>query len=231
MKTLLHIYDTRTGDVKIVDPVKARLNRLRRKIKSWSDALLSYAQKSLIMVTLTYRKSEDWEPRQVTEFIRKVKRQLGDSLIAYAWVCEVQKRGAPHYHIYFVVTPGTRLPKPDTSGLWSYGMSNIQRGRSIYYLLAYTSKAKQKEFSRLPKGARAFSAVILKPLKDKSFYCFRMSHLPQWLREKIDIENVMYYDNLPKRLKTSLGYLWHFVNLYLKSPYKVGVEKIREVKI
>jgi hypothetical protein len=54
-----------------------------------------------------------------------LKKLLGDKLLAYAWVAELEKRGVIHYHIMIVVPPdlviGDDLPYPDEAVLWRYG--------------------------------------------------------------------------------------------------------------
>jgi hypothetical protein len=113
---------------------------------------------------LTYAPEYNWEPNHVREFMLSYKKVLGQNLIAYAWVAELQKRGAVHYHIMLVVPDclsiGDDLPYPDDAGLWSYGFTRIERARTPFYLVTYLGKEYQKDFSRFPKGIRVFAVYI-----------------------------------------------------------------------
>jgi len=105
-------------------------------------------------------------------------------LLAYAWVLEMQKRGAPHYHLLLYVKRGTRIPRPDDK-LWSHGSSRIETARSAYYIVTYTGKEYQK--SNLPAGARMFAAQIYADTVDSAeMLIFRMSTVPAWLRAKLE---------------------------------------------
>lgn len=151
-----------------VDADKARMSRLRRRLywwgKCWVNARGSW---DFIFLTLTYADADAWSPRQVSACIKRIRewaRRRGVP-ISYAWVCELQKRGAPHYHIIIVVPRGVRLPKPDKCGWWSYGYTRIElarhRGGVVAYLQKYMSKGGHvRGEARLPKGARAYAVSI-----------------------------------------------------------------------
>jgi hypothetical protein len=114
----------------------------------------------LKMITLTYKGVDDWQPKDITSFIRKMRTKLGDGLLAYCWVAELQKRGALHYHVLVWVKKGTRIPYPDKAGWWTGGMTSIVKARSPYYVLTYVSKEYQKDFDKFPKGARVYAVKI-----------------------------------------------------------------------
>jgi hypothetical protein len=92
--------------------------------------------------------------------MKEVKRRLGDSILAWAWVAEIQRRGAVHYHVLFVLPQGARFPAPDKSGLWRHGSTSVVKARSHHYLVRYIGKAHQKDLSRYPKGCRLYAASI-----------------------------------------------------------------------
>lgn len=172
-----------TGEYYEVDPFELRLGRLKKRISffsNWKDAVEEMVgEVDTLMVTLTYKGVEDWRPRHVTEFIRKVRRFLGSRMCGYFWVAEMQERGAVHYHVVFIVKKGTKLPKPDQEGYWTYGMTRIEKVHHVYsYLSKYLSKDGQKV--KYPKGIRIFGMSIY-VIKDwvKSW------KLPQWLQERI----------------------------------------------
>lgn len=173
-----------TGEITEVDPLELRLGRMKKRLSffaNWKDAVSEMvADVDTLMVTLTYRGIDDWRPKHVTEFIRKVRRYLGSQMFGYFWVAEMQERGAVHYHVVFIVRKGTKLPKPDDEGYWTYGMTRIEKVNHIYgYLSKYLSKDGQK--ANYPKGIRIFGMSIY-ILKDwvKSW------KLPRWLQERIE---------------------------------------------
>jgi hypothetical protein len=116
-----------------------------------------------IMVTLTYKPGVVYSPRQITEYIRRTCGWLEPRgmLFAYEWVLELQKRGAPHYHVIWWVPFGSRMPMPDLASgrqrkpLWPHGMTRIEPARSgPAYIMKYTSKGSDE--GRFPKGARLY---------------------------------------------------------------------------
>ena len=81
-----------TGETFEIDPSVMRLSRLKKRLSFFADwKKLSeeiIGDTDTIMVTLTYKNVDDWRPRHVTEFIRKVRRFLGWQLLGYFWVAE-----------------------------------------------------------------------------------------------------------------------------------------------
>lgn len=172
-----------TGELYVVDPSQLRLSRLKKRVSffaNWKDAVEEMVNEvDTIMITLTYRGVDDWSPRHITEFIRKVRRFLGSRLYGYFWVAEMQERGAVHYHVVIVVRKGTKIPKPDEEGYWIYGMTKVEKVHHVYsYLSKYLSKDGQK--AKYPKGIRIFGCSIY-VIKDwvKSW------KIPHWLNERI----------------------------------------------
>ena len=173
-----------TGELHEVTPLQLRLGRLKKRLSffaNWKEAVSEMVSDvDVLMVTLTYRNVGEWQPRHVTEFIRKVRRYLGRSLFGYFWVAEMQERGAVHYHVVFVVSQGERLPKPDDEGYWTYGSTRIEKVDHVYtYLSKYLSKDGQK--AAYPKGIRIFGFSIY-VLQD----WVATWKLPEWAREGIN---------------------------------------------
>lgn len=179
-----------------IDSIEARIRRCQRRVHAWATALpkdnrkIRRAQKALnigprlVMLTLTYEDKDAWEPNQIRGFMTFMRRLLGESLLAYAWVVEMQRREAPHYHVLLYVKRGTRIPKPDES-LWHYGSSKIETARNAFYICKYTGKGYQKE--KLPVGARMFAVQIYaESITDAEMIEFRMSTLPTWLRNHVE---------------------------------------------
>ena len=130
-----------TNKVMVLDNFKVRYNRMRKRIADWVEILNPLPDIMFVMLTLTYAPEYQWEPNHVREFMLSYKKVLGENLLAYAWVAELQKRGAVHYHIMLVVPEylsiGDDLPYPDEAGLWSYGFTRIERARTPFYLVTY----------------------------------------------------------------------------------------------
>ncbi|MEO5355290.1 MAG: hypothetical protein H7835_19045 [Magnetococcus sp. XQGC-1] len=127
------------------------------------------------MITLTYAPGNDWKPNHIRDFMLKLRKVMKDGLLAYAWVAELQKRGAIHYHILLYCRG--RVPRPDEMGLWLHGMSRVDIAKTPFYILKYTGKEYQKEFAKFPKGIRVFSVWV----SDKAAKeILKYSTLPVW---------------------------------------------------
>lgn len=173
----------------VIDLWKKRMDDLRKKLQAWaaavSDLWVSDGVKKCF-VTLTYDTqgtlfdASEWSPNHITGYLKALKRRSGVEVLAYAWVVEVQARGVPHYHIVLLYRGS--IPFPDKSGMWKYGMSNIKfKLRSPFYLVKYTGKKHQKDFSKLPEGARAYGCSIYIPELAEQM---RVLLLPPVIRER-----------------------------------------------
>lgn len=182
----------------VVNSQETRVKRCRVRVRSWADTLPKLnrrwrrvlKRKNLgprtVMVTLTYREVDSWRPNHIREFMKALRALLGSNLWGYAWVIEVQQRGAPHYHVMLHTAPGVAIPQPDSSGLWPHGSSRIETARKgPWYLVKYTGKAYQKE--QLPKGARMFAVQVYKTAATPDeLFGFRLSAAPRWLQPFIE---------------------------------------------
>jgi len=179
----MRFYNRVTKQLTQVNPLELRLSRLKSRLSlfaNWAGSVEEMvADSDWIMVTLTYRNIEDWQPRHVTQFLRKVKRVLSPDLFGYFWVAEMQQRGAVHYHVVLAVRHGVRMPKPDDEGLWQHGLTRVELVR---YVFAYMSKYLQKDGqkAKFPKGIRMFGYSFF-ALKDQ----IKFFKLPVWLQEDI----------------------------------------------
>lgn len=187
-----------TGEINEVTSHEIRLGRMRKRLSifaNWKEEVDDYiSEVDVIRVTLTYRGVDDWRPKHITEFIRKVRRYLGKSMYGYFWVSEMQKRGAVHYHVAFVVKKGMRFPKPDDEGYWTYGMTRIEKIRHIYsYFAKYMQKEEQKE--GYPKGIRVFGSSIYVHKEG-----IKMMQKPQWLQQAI-LKLVIETEDTSQRVK------------------------------
>jgi hypothetical protein len=153
----------RTGQILSYDIGWMRYHRMRKAIRAWSGLESGdWGNNSkLAMVTLTYRPGENYSPGDKREFVQKLKRGLGKRLFGYAWVGELQKRGAVHYHVLLKLQKGTIVPHPDQVGWWDHGLTSVtNRVRTPFYLLKYVGKEYQKEFANFPKGMHCFAVVL-----------------------------------------------------------------------
>lgn len=153
-----------TGAFRIVDNFEVRHLLMGKRIRAWADVVRHYEGQGhairMVMVGLTYRQAQDYEAGHIRDFMKDAKRRLGAALLAWAWVCEMQRRGAPHYHVLFVLAAGTSFPYPDRSGMWEHGSTSVVAARSHHYLVRYVGKAYQKDLARYPRGCRLYAASI-----------------------------------------------------------------------
>jgi hypothetical protein len=147
----------------VIDQFAIRLGKMKTRIFDWAMKVEKWREDNpsrLVMLTLTYRKVGDYKPGHIGNYLRNVKIRLGKNLLAFAWVAELQKRGAVHYHVMLLVKPGTDIPKPDKRGYWVHGMSKIETAKTPYYLATYTGKEFQKDLAKYPKSCRLYAVSI-----------------------------------------------------------------------
>jgi len=137
---------------------------MRKRIALWVEILQHVEDMQFVMITLTYSPKFEWEPNHIRTFMQDLRKYLKEDLLAYAWVAEIQKRGAVHYHIMLAVPwnfeVGVDIPYPDQTGMWSYGLTRVEVARTPFYLIKYLGKEYQKDFSRYPKGIRTYAVYI-----------------------------------------------------------------------
>jgi hypothetical protein len=186
----MRIYNRITNETFETDRKKARVRRMQKRVKAWctaiDDLLADFVHYRLVMVTLTYSPDHDWKPLQISEFLKTCRDNLKDDLVGYAWVAELQSRGAVHYHVLLLTRRKAQIPRPDEAGWWRYGSTKIETARSPYYVLRYTGKEYQKMVSNFPKGMRMF-AIWVAPgvLKPGAYWFLRLTALPGWLSGQI----------------------------------------------
>lgn len=109
-----------------------------------------------VMVTLTYADADAWRPNHITDFVRRVQMYAKRRGYTFpnVWVMELQKRGAPHYHVLFWIPARFRIPRADRQGWWAFGSTNTVRVRNaVGYVAKYASKFESKD-AAFPHGAR-----------------------------------------------------------------------------
>ncbi len=112
-----------------------------------------------VFITLTYPSNDDWNPTDISNFLKRydmyAKRSWGLKL-RYCWVAETTKAGVIHYHIVTWIPRNKRLPKPaipikvtykngnvrEYSAPWAYWAKIESVRKSVYqYLVKYISKS------------------------------------------------------------------------------------------
>lgn len=181
---------------------RLRIRRLRKTVRSYAEKIEALNQAStgkrsnryrMTMLTLTYRDDARWEPRDVTDFLQRVRqwcRRRGFKM-RYVWVAEMQEERAatfgvqkPHFHLLIWVPRQFALPKPDKQGWWTKGSTKIESARSVGYLVKYTSKAHLPESCEFPSGMRIYGNGGLDG-DDLNFHRHEMK--PAWVREFVPV--------------------------------------------
>jgi hypothetical protein len=170
----------------------ARLGRMKRGTMTRARLLATMQNDQRgfwAFLTLTYANADDWHPRDVSRFTNVVRSYLARRGIPfrYTWVIELQKRGAPHYHLLVWLPQLFKLPKPDDAGWWRKGSTNIQRVKvaAAGYVAKYASKQfldHDGDSLRFPKGARLSGGG---GLDGPSTTEYRWWLAPRWLRLKL----------------------------------------------
>lgn len=144
---------------------EARLSKMRRRVMKAAFVHIDGNRRQpkglrlrAAMVTLTYRPEVEWQPRHLSEALKRFRQwmQRRGYPARYVWCAELQpQRGVIHYHIVTWVPQGRskRPPMWDQQGWWPHGSS---RGDYAHhpasYIAKYASKIGTKD--RLPGGAR-----------------------------------------------------------------------------
>lgn len=171
-----------------IDRFDSRIWRLRKNVITSARLLVDNMTNGgfryfLGMLTLTYAPGVDWQPHHIPDLQKRIRSWLRyrGHRYAFVWVCELQERGAPHYHILIWVPHGLRLPKADQCGWWPYGSTRIEKvEKPIGYLIKYLSKG-QDSIHRYGKGQRTHGSGGLDP---KSKRERRWWLAPRYVREK-----------------------------------------------
>lgn len=138
----------------------------------------------LVMLTLTYRRVDQWGARDIRQAVRWCKRHGSGG---YVWVAELQRRGAVHYHLLTEWPVGARWVKPTaTAGGWSKGFTWVTNGvRYPWYLMKYIQKgAGNGKRTVYPSGLRIYgiSQSVVRRMYFEERSAFRDIQLPAWFR-------------------------------------------------
>ena len=177
------------GKAVIVDTFRSRLSKMRFRIHEWAEVMAMLKKEfptRMVMITLTYEKIGGYEPGNINDFIKKLKRKVEKNLYGFAWVAELQQRGAIHYHLLMVVKKGSRIPMPDKSGMWELGSSKIETAKKPFYLLRYTGKEYQKDLKAYPKSCRLYAVSYRLPEGVTKAFLQAKSDLDKMLQEPVE---------------------------------------------
>jgi len=168
---------------------RRRLSRMRRGVWAAASAHKEACPRPLywcLMVTLTYADVHGWRPRHIKEYVNALRRHFGSrQRLRYVWCLELQKRGAPHYHLLLWLPVGIKVPKPDRSGMWRHGMSRVEESHApIAYIAKYTSKGGDEV--DLPRGSRIYGCG---GLERGERIVMRWQMLPRYVRERFDFSH------------------------------------------
>lgn len=167
-----------------------RIKRLKRSIWAAGHLLAMAASEHRLsvcwFVTLTYVGVDDWQPQHIARAIRRFRRwcRAQDLPCRYAWVAELQRRGAVHYHLLAWLPVGTTMPHWDLDRgkrtWWPHGMSNTQPAKAgVGYLMKYLSKL--HELYRFPKGLRLYG---MGGLCKRGRAVRAWQNLPEWAKRE-----------------------------------------------
>lgn len=159
----------------------ARYLRKRRSLSLVDHCLRHYSRQAFLedipaaepgeawaaMVTLTYKDAQDWNPKDITNYISAERKRLERSgkYLGYFWSAELQKRGAIHYHVVWYLKKKHWIRRPDCGWLgaprlWRRGHSKVDAPlRDSTYAMKYGSKESE---AGLPRGARSWGYGGLK---------------------------------------------------------------------
>lgn len=211
----------------VVDPVFSRLSRMKRSTVTAARLITDEASAGgsrwkAAMVTLTYRPGRVYTPRDVSEFLKRVRQwaaRRGFDL-RYVWVLELTKAGSPHYHAVLWLPKGVTLPKPDKQGWWPHGHTRIEWARNaVGYLAKYASKGCAVE--DLPRGARICGSGGLSD-QARNERAWWLS--PGWVR------STWSQADRPRRASAGVGgWVSTVSGEWLPSPWRVRFERGRVV--
>jgi len=176
-----------------------------------------------VMQTLTVAPGYKWEAGHIGSYIRRVRDwcKWQGVEFRFAWVAELQRRGAIHYHVMVWLPSRLQLPKADKRGWWSHGSTNTKRVYApIKYAIKYTSKG-SSDGQRLPRGCRVSGSGGLNGAQrlERAWWA-----CPRWIRDQCTV------DDRPGRAPGG-GFLLRRTGEWFESPWVVAVSERGRVVI
>jgi hypothetical protein len=166
-----------------------------------------------VMQTLTVRPGYEWQPGHIGAYVRRVRSWAFRRGVEcrFAWVSELQGRGAIHYHVLWWLPSRMQLPKADKRGWWTHGSTNTKRVYApVKYAIKYTSKG-SSEATLYPKGCRIAGSggLVASQRHERAWWA-----CPRWVRDQSKIED------LPRRAKGG-GFVLRSTGFLMRSPWVV----------
>jgi hypothetical protein len=210
------VYDT--PGVFSINTHEARMKRMAQSIRTAArlieETIVGQKERyQCVMQTLTVAPGYRWKEKDISDYIDCIRKWADRRGIKarYAWVCEVQRRGAIHYHVMIWLPKRMQLPKADKQGWWKHGSTNTKRVYApISYAIKYTTKG-SSEAKRYPKGCRiAGSGGLTAPQRlERAWWA-----CPLWVRKQSSVED------LPRRANGG-GFCLRASGALLESPWRV----------
>src|SRR5450759_4972519 len=154
-----------TGKVRFVDHGAMRISGLCRRVDYWFQLWrwLNGRKPGLYRIIpfkLDWYKS-DWEPGDITNFWRRVKR-AGVPVLMYTWVLEhTTVAGILHAHCDLVTLASVHVPYFDKEGFWVKGGSTISKAvPNPEYLKGNYLKKQSQKSQPYGKGQRVCGVYV-----------------------------------------------------------------------
>jgi len=170
-----------------VEHLQARCTRLRKNLGLAAKSL-SKGEGQAWMLTLTYAAVDGWKPSHIREALAHLRKWLDREhawKLRYLWVMELQKRGAPHYHVVVWVPGGVSAADLhlDSRGWWAHGFTNaVKAVAPVRYVMKYVSKF--DSVHSFPKGARCYGIGGLDAVGAR---CRRWINWPTFVQARADV--------------------------------------------
>ncbi|MEN8721116.1 MAG: hypothetical protein ABF296_12735 [Oceanococcaceae bacterium] len=234
MKIAEEIYSHSRGHGLRIDTRKARLARMRASIISGAECH-EISTKSggfryrAFMVTLTYRRIDQWRPHHISEAIKRLSiwSRRNATKAKYVWVAELQKRGAVHYHVLVWLPFNLFMPHWDRAGWWPHGMTQTIKVKTnaVGYLVKYASKMANDEAAvqlKFPKHLRMHGTGGLSSLEAMQRR-FRLA--PAYVREHFS-----KWDHDVRRCPGG-GWIARVTGEWIKSQWNMGSVELQFVTV
>ncbi len=229
-------FKTSGNVISFAPPIVAerRIKRLKKSV--WASGHLhgladnGFRPHQCWFVTLTYRGVKDWQPRHISESIRKYRTWCKRKGVPcrYTWVAELQGRGAVHYHMLAWLPQGVRMPQWDrtygtSSSFWPHGMTNTQKALGgVGYLMKYLSKL--GELTKVPPGLRLYGVGGL----DRTGRQVRSwLNLPEWVKAEYGVGEISRW--MGRLMVIATGELLEAAYSVSHIPHGLIVKPLREL--
>lgn len=137
-----------------------------------------------LCMTLTYEDEKDFDAKNISRFIDKMRRWLWrvhKFKLVYAWVLESES--CLHYHLIVWLPLGVLLDKKRLGGWWSFGSTWLERCISVSKWGSYMAKFSPPK-RPLRKGTRLYGYG---GLDDAAQQSLARKSMPVWLKKRLPL--------------------------------------------